>query len=198
MAIWDNIAKGSSVGIGKLAEWGKGAWGDITGMGDVDYEGSYLKPEQDPNLAESRRQQASLLGPLNEWALTGKGPSAAQSMVAEERNKNVAQAMGLAKSMPGAGYGAQQAMANQGAATAIGEAATAGAQLRSKEQQAAMGLYAQALDAYRRGDIDTYRAAAQAYADKEKANAEVAAQNASSKRGIIGGIVGGITGGLGL
>lgn len=167
----------------------------ITGMGDVDYEGSYLQPEKDPNLKKSRAQQASMLGPLQEWAMTGKGPSAAQSMVAEERNKNINQAMGLAKSMPGAGYGAQQAMASQGAATAMGEAATAGAQLRSKEQQAAMGLYAQAMDAYRRGDIDTYRAAAQAYADKEKANAEVAAQNAASKRGIMGKMFGGILGG---
>lgn len=191
---WDDVSGDWGRGTKTLGGWAEKGWNALTGAGDVDYQGSYLKPGDDKNLAASRGQQGSILGTLGNWATTGQGPSAAQSMVAEERNKNVAQAMGLAKSMPGAGYGAQQTLANQGAATAIGEAATAGAQIRSKEQQAAMSLYAQALDAYRRGDIDTYRAAAQAYADKEKANAQVASENAASRRGIIGGLVGGILG----
>lgn len=177
--------------------------GGIPGLGGVtdllnpynEFSAGHISPGAE--MKESRTRQAGQLDSL-QAAAEGRGPSAAQQMVQDERSKNVNTALATAKAMPGAGYGAQQSMANQGAATANAGAATAGAQLRAQEQQKGMELYASALDAYRRGDIDTYKAYAQAYADSQKANAQVAAENAAAKRGIISGVVGGVTGAIGI
>jgi hypothetical protein len=171
-------------------------------LGDLgienEFEAGYLQPGQDAyDLQGARGQQASVLDPLRGWALSGEGPSAAQNMLNRERSRQISDAMSMAGSMPGATPGARQRMAAEGAATATTGLAQAGAEVRAKEQQGAMALYTQMLNAYRQGDIDTYKAAAQAYADATRANAQVAAENAAARRGIVGGLIEGGAGIIG-
>lgn len=140
-----------------------------------EFNADYLKPDQDISTA------------VKQWALTGEGPSAAQGLIAQERAKNIAAAASSAKSAPGVSVSGQQRLANMGQSRAVAQAASTGATLRAQEQQQAM-----------QNALDQYRTTAQAYADAMRANAQVAAENASTKRGIIGGFVKGATGILGL
>lgn len=140
-----------------------------------DFNADYLKPDAD------------ISGALKQWALTGQGPSAAQGLIAQERAKNIAAAASSAKSAPGMSLSGQQRLANLGQSRAVAQAASTGATLRAQEQQQAM-----------QNALDQYRTTAQAYADAMRANAQVAAENAGTRRGILGGLVKGITGGLGL
>lgn len=185
---WGNPSGGATKGAGSAGNSGvsagKGLWSHaqkVPGLlGDMlnpynDFNADYLRPDRD------------ISNTLKTWALTGQGPSAAQEMVAQERNKNIAAAQSMAKSTPGVSHAGQQRLAQMGASRSIAEASSKGAVLRAQEQQQAM-----------QNNLDQYRTMAQAYADAMRANAQVAAENASTKRGIIGGFVKGATGILGL
>jgi len=159
-----------------LGALGKGV-GKLGGMLNPydEFNAGYLHPDK------------QLDATLKQWALTGQGPSAAQGLIAEERAKNMAAAASAAKSAPGLGLSGQQRLANIGQGRAVAEAASKGATLRAQEQQQAM-----------QNSLDEYRTQAQAYADAMRANAQVAAENAGTRRGILGGLVKGVTGIVGL
>jgi len=186
------------------AKKGVGLGEKLYGATQNPFDAGYLDPGEagqvpgGPNTGQSRGMLMSALDPLQKWAMTGEGPSAAQSMLESTRQGNIAQGQQLAAATPGATPGAQMRLAGNAAATANAAAGGQAAQLRAQEQQAAMGQYMQGLTGLQRGDIDLYRAMAQAYADKERANAQVAAENAAANRGILGGLIGGVTGGLGI
>jgi hypothetical protein len=158
---------------GAISNAGKSAWGWLNPMND--FKAGYQKP--DPEVAAA----------IKNWALTGQGPSAAQAMVAQERAKNIAAAQSMAKSTPGLSLAGQQRLAQAGASRAIAEASSKGATLRAQEQQQAM-----------QNQLDQYRTMAQAYADAMRANAQVASENAGTRRGIFGGLIKGVTGLAGL
>lgn len=164
--------KGIVAGGGAIGKGGKWLWDNWLNPKN-DFNADYLKP--DPEISAT----------LKNWALTGQGPSAAQDLIAAERAKNIAAAQSMAKSTPGVSLAGQQRLAQMGASRSIAEAASKGATLRAQEQQQAM-----------QNALDQYRTMAQAYADAMRANAQVAAENAGTRRGILGGVVKGITGGI--
>lgn len=161
------------------------AWAGVK-KGAKDVWDNWLNPKNEFN-AGYLHPDPEVAGTLKTWALTGQGPSAAQDLIAAERAKNIAAAQSMAKSTPGVSHAGQQRLAQMGASRSIAEAASKGATLRSQEQQQAM-----------QNQLDQYRTMAQAYADAMRANAQVAAENAGTRRGILGGAVKGITGLFGL
>lgn len=147
----------------------------INDVNTNEFNADYLKPPAD------------LQGTLQQWSLTGQGPSAAQGLIAAERAKNISAAQSMAKSQPGLTLGAQQRLATMGSAQANAGAARAGAEMRAKEQQSAL-----------QGYQDLYKTQAQAYADAMRANAQVAAENTAADRSLMGGVFNTIGGVFGL
>lgn len=157
---------GLTGGVSALGKGAKDLWNTVKDVNRNEFSADFLKP---PSELEST---------LKNWALTGEGPSAAQGLIAAERAKNIAAAQSMAKSQQGLTTGAQQRLATMGSAHANAAAAKQGAELRSREQQQALGGYQ-----------DLYKTQAQAYADAMRANAQVAAENTAADRNLVSGIV---------
>jgi len=148
-----NPASGTAMGqvggaagmdTGSLGGMAKGFWNSVTGQYD---------PNSVPNLQnDTRNQQVGAERVVGDWALTGKGPSAAQELVARNRAEGAATQVGMAKSL-----GGDPALANRNAAEGIArgnaEASFQGSLLRSQEQQQAMQNYLDSLHATRAQDL---------------------------------------------
>lgn len=162
-------------GASWLSDKGGDAAAAINDINHNEFNADYLKAPDD------------LQGTLQQWSLTGNGPSAAQGLIAAERAKNISAAQSMGKSQQGLTLGAQQRLGAMGAATANAGAARAGAEMRAKEQQSAL-----------QGYQDLYKTQAQAYADAMRANAQVAAENTAADRSLMGGVFNTIGGMFGL
>lgn len=186
------LAGNAVTGLGQNAGAIGGAGKDILDWMGNDFQAHPGMPG--PEMAESRARQGAGIPTLQRWAETGQGPSAAQAQLERARQANIANAASAAKSGTGLNTGARQRMAAEGEVAANLGAANEASQLRAQEQQKAMEMYQGALDAWRRGDIATYQAYAQAKAAAEAQNAETARENSKNRQlfGMAGlGAIGG-------
>lgn len=139
------------------------------------------------NARTRSHQQSEGLGLLKDWAFTGEGPSAAQSLIDMNRQQNAANMIGSAKSMPGGNPALANQLAAEGIARGNAQATLQGVQLRSAEQQQAMSNYMTGLQGARQLDQDMYQ---------KKLEAEQ--KNTAGRQAFIGGIMnplGGLMGG---
>jgi hypothetical protein len=164
--------------IGGGGGFGGGLWDTLSGQTDTGQSFG------DANQTGARMQQNE--GMLQNWAQTGNGPSAAQSLLARNRSEGQMRALGNAKAM-GAGNPALTAqLANRQQAQVSADSGLQSATLRSQEQQNAMQAYQNALQVRRQQSID-----------QEKARLEIEQKNAENNSGFIGSLLSGAGGAMG-
>lgn len=146
------------------------------------------------NLQQSRGQMQSAMDPVQAWALTGQGPSAAQAQLQSGKDQSIAAAQSQAKSAYGLTPGQQASLSTNAGTQAAQQAANQAAQLRAMEQQQAMQNYLGMLAAQRQADIDVYKAYSDQYAQTNMANAQSGNAFKGGLIGTAGGIIGGILG----
>lgn len=142
------------------------------------------------NLAGSRGQMQAAMDPVQAWALSGQGPSAAQAQLQAGKDQAVAAAASQAKSAYGLTPGQQATLATNAGTQATQQAANQAAQLRAMEQQQAMQNYLGMLAAQRQADIDVYKAYSDQYAQTNMANAQSANAFKGGLIGTAAGIIG--------
>ncbi len=170
---------GALLGLGYTALGGGSLLGLMSG-GNVD-SGKYLGPQN-----QLRGAQGQALNTVGNWAMTGTGPSAAQSMFQQNREQNNQAAVGSAKAMAGGNPALQANLMSNMLAKNNAQSSYQGSQLRAQEQQQQMDNYLRGLQAAREADIDVY-----------KSRQAVNVHNADAKGGFLRGLMGGATGGLG-
>jgi hypothetical protein len=185
-AVGTMVAPGIGTAVGAA---GGGLIGGMGGFGDIfsHMTGQTSTQNQYSDWqADSAAKQSKGLSQIGNWALTGEGPSAAQSLVQMNREQNAANMIGSAKSMPGGNPALSNQLAAEGISRGNAAATLQGAQIRSAEQQAMIDNYMTGLQAKRGQDIQMYEA---------KLAAEQ--KNTAGKQGFIGGILSGAGGGFG-
>lgn len=196
-------AAGGGAGKAGSSTWGafKGAggmaadpWGTLQGMGkSLGIPGlgglgpATAKPlspgfDWSGNMQQSRGQMQAAMDPVQAWALSGQGPSAAQAQLQAGKDQAVASASSQAKSAYGLTPGQQATLATNAGTQATQQAANQAAQLRAMEQQQAMQNYLGMLAAQRQADIDVYKTYSDQYAQTNMANAQ-------AKNGFVGGLM---------
>lgn len=135
------------------------------------FMGNDLSAQSDPYFGErgqteSRGLQGNTFRMAN-MAAQGRGPSAAQQMVEQNRAQNANRAIGMAKSM-GGDPGLANRMASEQIQAGNAQASYQGAVLRAREQQEGMALAAQQANAMRGDDVQM----AQMRKEADQANKE--------------------------
>lgn len=174
---------------------------------------------QDPKIGRPERiAEQQRLNDINEsrlraqanatqhWAMTGEGPSAAQSLLDRAAARGGAQAAAQAQSMAGTNPALAARAGAAGQAQMMGDAANQAAALRSQEQQAMLEhttkarmaqaqMYAQrrALELQQSGmDLDRAMAQANAELQAHGINANVNIAGAQHRANMGGGVLGGL------
>lgn len=169
---------------------GAGA-GFLYGMGGGNLLNTFSGGGVNPNARfkeqnQFRHAQIGALNTVGNWGMTGQGPSAAQTLLNQQRQKDNTQAFSNAKAMAGGNPALQQRLASDQQATNNAQAAYGASVLRSEEQQQAMDNYLKGLQGGREADIDVGRA-----------KTAVDVSNAEKRGGFLSGLVGGGMGGIG-
>jgi hypothetical protein len=133
-----------------------------------------------------RNWQIDGLRTQGNWAMTGQGPSAAQALLNQQRQRDNTQAFSNAKAMAGGNPALQQRLASDAQATNNAQAAYGASVLRSQEQQQAMDNYLKGIQGARESDIEVGRS-----------KTAVDVSNAEKRGGFLSGLVGGGMGGIG-
>ncbi len=164
--------------IGGYGGFGGGLWDTLSGQTDTS---QYFGESNDVAKAQAGNEQM-----LGNWAYSGKGPSAAQDLLARNRSEGQMRALSNAKSM-GAGNPALTAqLANRQQSQVSADSALQSSTLRAQEQQNAMQAYQNALQTRRQQAID-----------QDKARLEAEQKNAENNSGFIGSLMSGAGGAMG-
>jgi hypothetical protein len=164
--------------IGGFGGFGGGLWDTMSGQVDP---GARYGAEKG-----TRAEMVDNSGVLRDWAYTGKGPSAAQDLLARNRSEGQQRALSNAKALSGGNAALAGQMANRQQAQVSADAGLQGATIRAQEQQNAMQAYQAALETRRQQDLE--RAKAQMEADQK---------NADNNSDFIGGLLSGAGGAIG-
>lgn len=166
--------------IGGYGGFGGGLWDTLSGQ--TDPNDRYGQDNQ------SRAAQNQNAAQLQQWAQTGQGPSAAQDLLARNRNDAQGRALSNTKALSGGNTALAATLANRQQTQASADAGFAGAQLRSQEQQQAMQQYQQALEIRRQQDQQK----AEAQMNQDQKNAEKGAGFIGDTLSNFGGAIGGL------
>ena len=183
----DGIDMGEGLGIytpGKVQEFLHGD--QIPGVNDVKYDWS--------GYQQGQQNQQDMNAMLLARAQGRGGPSVAEAQLAQATNANRVAAMSQANSARG---GAMQQAAAQRNAQAQGvqvqqQSAGQGATLRAQEQQAAMGQYANALQAQQNTEMQRQIQLGQTQVAQTNAASQRIGQQREQDQSGIGSMVGGI------
>lgn len=167
--------------IGGYGGFGGGLWDTMSGQ--IDPNARYGQDDQ------SRAAQDQNAARLQQWAQTGQGPSAAQDLLARNRNDAQGRALANTKALSGGNTALAATLANRQQTQASADAGLQSATLRSQEQQQAMQQYQQALEIRRQQDQQ--RAEAQMAQDQKNAEKESGfiGDTLSNFGGAIGGLM---------